>query len=127
MRVYPKGTTGSGKDMKQGREMLEVGYQQSPHFTVDDNSRSIDHWRKFFRNAGLDIFELIENAVFVAIMDYPKEFRSKQQTKNFVDPSQDHVNPSILDEEVGLPSPPLDETELLSIQTTTFEPSKRMK
>ncbi|KAG0481315.1 hypothetical protein HPP92_011830 [Vanilla planifolia] len=66
---------------------------------MDDDSRSIDHWRKFFDNTGLDIFELIENAVYVARMDYPKEFISKQQTKNFVDPSQDHVNPSMLDEE----------------------------
>ncbi|KAG0481317.1 hypothetical protein HPP92_012175 [Vanilla planifolia] len=80
--------------------MLKVGYQQSPHFAMDDDSRSIDHWRKFFDNTGLDIFELIENAVYVARMDYPKEFISKQQTKNFVDPSQDHVNPSMLDEEI---------------------------
>ncbi|KAG0483743.1 hypothetical protein HPP92_011827 [Vanilla planifolia] len=96
----PKGTAGAGEEMKQRREMLKVGYQQSPHFAMDDDSRSIDHWRKFFDNTGLDIFELIENAVYVARMDYPKEFISKQQTKNFVDPSQDHVNPSMLDEEV---------------------------
>ncbi|KAG0483742.1 hypothetical protein HPP92_011826 [Vanilla planifolia] len=96
----PKGTAGAGEEMKQRREMLKVGYQQSPHFAMDDDSRSIDHWRKFFDNTGLDIFELIENAVYVARMDYPKEFISKQQTKNFVDPSQDHVNPSMLDEEI---------------------------
>ncbi|KAG0483740.1 hypothetical protein HPP92_011824 [Vanilla planifolia] len=96
----PKGTAGAGEEMKQRREMLKVGYQQSPHFAMDDDSRSIDHWRKFFDNTGLDIFELIENAVYVARMDYPKEFISKQQTKNFFDPSQDHVNPSMLDEEV---------------------------
>ncbi|KAG0481316.1 hypothetical protein HPP92_012174 [Vanilla planifolia] len=63
----PKGTAGAGEEMKQRREMLKVGYQQSPHFAMDDDSRSIDHWRKFFDNT---------------------------------DPSQDHVNPSMLDEEV---------------------------
>ncbi|KAG0481310.1 hypothetical protein HPP92_012168 [Vanilla planifolia] len=84
----PKGTAGAGEEMKQRREMLKVGYQQSPHFAMDDDSRSIDHWRKFFDNTGLDIFELIENAVYVARMDYPKEFISKQQTKTLLKTKQ---------------------------------------
>ncbi|KAG0483747.1 hypothetical protein HPP92_011831 [Vanilla planifolia] len=103
----PKGTAGAGEEMKQRREMLKVGYQQSPHFAMDDDSRSIDHWRKFFDNTGLDIFELIENAVYVARMDYPKEFISKQQKKKLCWPGKN----------LSLLSIPKQENQTCEIQT----------
>ncbi|XP_074589160.1 putative mediator of RNA polymerase II transcription subunit 26b [Curcuma longa] len=39
---------------------------------------SLDYWRKFFRSAGGDIFEVVEHAVMVAASDYPDEFRSRR-------------------------------------------------
>ncbi|XP_064954777.1 probable mediator of RNA polymerase II transcription subunit 26b isoform X1 [Musa acuminata AAA Group] len=43
-----------------------------------DSSGSLDYWRKFFRSANSDIFEVIEHAVLVAASDYPEEFRSRR-------------------------------------------------
>ncbi|CAL9171832.1 unnamed protein product [Musa hybrid cultivar] len=42
------------------------------------SSGSLDYWRKFFRSANSDIFEVIEHAVLVAASDYPEEFRSRR-------------------------------------------------
>lgn len=41
-------------------------------------SVSLDYWRKFFRSANSDIFEVIEQAIVVAAVDCPKEFRSRR-------------------------------------------------
>lgn len=41
-------------------------------------SVSLDYWRKFFRSANSDIFEVIEQAIVVAAADCPKEFRSRR-------------------------------------------------
>ncbi|RRT68022.1 hypothetical protein B296_00003831 [Ensete ventricosum] len=43
-----------------------------------DSSGSLDYWRKFFRSANSDIFQVIEHAVLVAASDYPEEFRSRR-------------------------------------------------
>ncbi|WOL01837.1 putative mediator of RNA polymerase II transcription subunit 26b [Canna indica] len=42
------------------------------------SSGSLDYWRKFFRSANSDIFEIIEQAVVVAASDHPQEFRSRR-------------------------------------------------
>ncbi|KAK8949754.1 putative mediator of RNA polymerase II transcription subunit 26a [Platanthera guangdongensis] len=39
---------------------------------------SLDYWRSLFRSAEADIFEVIENAIVVAAMDCPKEFRRRR-------------------------------------------------
>lgn len=44
-----------------------------------------------------------------------------------IDNSPDSMNPSTLDEEEGLPFPPLDEGALLATQTTTIQLSKVYK
>ncbi|WOK95949.1 putative mediator of RNA polymerase II transcription subunit 26b [Canna indica] len=41
-------------------------------------SGSLDYWRKFFRSANSDIFEVMEQAVLVAASDFPEEFRSRR-------------------------------------------------
>ncbi|KAL0928885.1 hypothetical protein M5K25_000815 [Dendrobium thyrsiflorum] len=41
-------------------------------------SDSLDYWRKFFRSANSDIFEVVEQAIVVAAVDCPKEFRSRR-------------------------------------------------
>ena len=42
------------------------------------SSGSLDYWRKFFRSANSDIFEVMEHAILVAASDYPQEFRSRR-------------------------------------------------
>lgn len=42
----------------------------------------------------------------------------------FTDNSPDSVNPSIVDDEEGLPSPPLDEGALFTAQTTSIRLSE---
>lgn len=41
-------------------------------------SRSIDYWRRFFRSASSDIFEVVEQAIVVAATDRPEEFRGRR-------------------------------------------------
>ncbi|KAG1327712.1 putative mediator of RNA polymerase II transcription subunit 26b [Cocos nucifera] len=43
-----------------------------------NSSASLDYWRKFFRSANSDIFEVLEQAILVAASDYPQEFRSRR-------------------------------------------------
>ncbi|KAF8395740.1 hypothetical protein HHK36_019691 [Tetracentron sinense] len=38
-------------------------------------SGSLDYWRKYFRSANSNIFEVIENAIIAAASDCPKEFK----------------------------------------------------
>ncbi|KAH0465669.1 hypothetical protein IEQ34_005772 [Dendrobium chrysotoxum] len=45
---------------------------------MGDSSWSLDYWRKFFRTASSDIFELIEKAIIVAAVDCPKEFKCRR-------------------------------------------------
>ncbi|XP_042456359.1 probable mediator of RNA polymerase II transcription subunit 26b [Zingiber officinale] len=42
------------------------------------SSGSVDYWRKFFRSADSDIFDVIEHAILVAASDYPEELRSRR-------------------------------------------------
>ncbi|RWW20551.1 hypothetical protein GW17_00015334 [Ensete ventricosum] len=42
------------------------------------SSGSVDYWRRFFRSANSDIFEVIEQAILVAASDYPQQFRSRR-------------------------------------------------
>ncbi|CAD5163353.1 unnamed protein product [Musa acuminata subsp. malaccensis] len=42
------------------------------------SSGSVDYWRKFFRSANSDIFEVIEQAILVAASDCPRQFRSRR-------------------------------------------------
>ncbi|THU62592.1 hypothetical protein C4D60_Mb01t06740 [Musa balbisiana] len=42
------------------------------------SSSSVDYWRRFFRSANSDIFEVIEQAILVAASDYPQQFRSRR-------------------------------------------------
>ncbi|URD72690.1 hypothetical protein MUK42_25054 [Musa troglodytarum] len=42
------------------------------------SSGSVDYWRRFFRSANSDIFEVIEQAILVAASDYPQHFRSRR-------------------------------------------------
>ncbi|URE05951.1 hypothetical protein MUK42_20791 [Musa troglodytarum] len=42
------------------------------------SSGSLDYWRKFFRSANSDIFEVMEHAILVAASDHPQEFRSRR-------------------------------------------------
>ncbi|RWW81120.1 hypothetical protein BHE74_00010513 [Ensete ventricosum] len=42
------------------------------------SSGSLDYWRKFFRSANSDIFEVMEHAILVGASDYPQEFRSRR-------------------------------------------------
>ncbi|CAL9775649.1 unnamed protein product [Musa acuminata subsp. burmannicoides] len=42
------------------------------------SSGSVDYWRKFFRSANSDIFEVIEQAILVAASDCPRKFRSRR-------------------------------------------------
>ncbi|XP_064943441.1 probable mediator of RNA polymerase II transcription subunit 26b [Musa acuminata AAA Group] len=42
------------------------------------SSGPLDYWRKFFRSANSDIFEVMEHAILVAASDYPQEFRSRR-------------------------------------------------
>ncbi|KAL5977669.1 hypothetical protein ACLOJK_039197 [Asimina triloba] len=69
------------------------------------SSTTLDYWRKFFRGAKSDIFEVIEHAISLvsAISSY------------------DSVNPSSAVEEEGLSSPPLDEGAFLTTQPTGME------
>ncbi|OVA06215.1 Transcription elongation factor [Macleaya cordata] len=41
-------------------------------------SGDMDYWRKYFRSANTDIFDVIENAIVVAASDCPKEFRNRR-------------------------------------------------
>ncbi|KAK8925948.1 putative mediator of RNA polymerase II transcription subunit 26b [Platanthera zijinensis] len=45
---------------------------------MEGKSGSLDYWRRLFRSAEADIFEVIEKAIVVAAMDCPKEFRSRR-------------------------------------------------
>ncbi|KAF5196359.1 Pentatricopeptide repeat-containing protein [Thalictrum thalictroides] len=42
------------------------------------DSSSIDQWRKYFRTAPDNIFEVIENAITVAVLDYTEDFRIRR-------------------------------------------------
>ncbi|KAJ8466539.1 hypothetical protein OPV22_029091 [Ensete ventricosum] len=42
------------------------------------SSGPLDYWRKLFRSANSDIFEVMEHAILVAASDYPQEFRSRR-------------------------------------------------
>ncbi|XP_074590711.1 putative mediator of RNA polymerase II transcription subunit 26b [Curcuma longa] len=42
------------------------------------SSGSVGYWRKFFRSADSDIFDVIEQAIVVAASDYPEELRSRR-------------------------------------------------
>ncbi|GKV45174.1 hypothetical protein SLEP1_g52285 [Rubroshorea leprosula] len=39
---------------------------------------SLDHWRNYFRTANSDIFDIIDQAILVAALDCPKEFRLRR-------------------------------------------------
>ncbi|WOL16383.1 putative mediator of RNA polymerase II transcription subunit 26b [Canna indica] len=45
---------------------------------MGSSSGSVDYWRRFFRTADADIFEVMEQAILVASSDYPQEFRSRR-------------------------------------------------
>ena len=38
----------------------------------------MDNWRKYFRSANSDIFEVIQNAIIIAASDWPQEFRAQR-------------------------------------------------
>lgn len=42
------------------------------------SSGSLDYWRKFFRSANSDIFDVLEHAILVTASDYPQEFRNRR-------------------------------------------------
>ncbi|XP_059295854.1 probable mediator of RNA polymerase II transcription subunit 26b [Lycium ferocissimum] len=42
-------------------------------------SEKLNKWRDYFGKANLDIFDIIENAVMVAAIDHPKEFKLKRE------------------------------------------------
>ncbi|KAJ0975941.1 hypothetical protein J5N97_017906 [Dioscorea zingiberensis] len=42
------------------------------------SSSSLDYWRRFFRSANSDIFEVIEKAIIVAALDYTEEFLQRR-------------------------------------------------
>lgn len=39
---------------------------------------SLDEWREFFRRTNADVFKLIDNAIAVAALDCPDDFRSQR-------------------------------------------------
>ncbi|XVE90739.1 hypothetical protein DITRI_Ditri20bG0101300 [Diplodiscus trichospermus] len=39
---------------------------------------ALEHWRNYFRTANSDIFDIIDNAITVAALDCPKEFRLRR-------------------------------------------------
>ncbi|KAH0450431.1 hypothetical protein IEQ34_021123 [Dendrobium chrysotoxum] len=43
-----------------------------------DAKQSLDYWRKYFNSAKSDIFDLIDNAILVAAVDCPKEFKGRK-------------------------------------------------
>ncbi|PKU83609.1 putative mediator of RNA polymerase II transcription subunit 26a [Dendrobium catenatum] len=43
-----------------------------------DAKQSLDYWRKYFNCAKSDIFDLIHNAIVVAAVDCPKEFKNRK-------------------------------------------------
>nr|DAD42920.1 TPA_asm: hypothetical protein HUJ06_001150 [Nelumbo nucifera] len=45
---------------------------------MDAKSGNLDYWRKYFRSANLDIFEVIEHAIMVASSDCPEEFKMRR-------------------------------------------------
>ncbi|KAJ8505854.1 hypothetical protein OPV22_006740 [Ensete ventricosum] len=51
---------------------------EPPLAAMASSSGSLDYWRKFFRSANSDIFEVMEHAILVGASDYPQEFRSRR-------------------------------------------------
>ncbi|PKU83610.1 putative mediator of RNA polymerase II transcription subunit 26a [Dendrobium catenatum] len=45
-----------------------------------DAKQSLDYWRKYFDCAKSDIFDLIHNAILIAAVDCPKEFKNRKNT-----------------------------------------------
>ncbi|KAG6529567.1 probable mediator of RNA polymerase II transcription subunit 26b [Zingiber officinale] len=43
-----------------------------------NSSGSVGYWRKFFRSADSDIFDVIEQAILVAASDHPEELRTRR-------------------------------------------------
>ncbi|GAA0140979.1 general transcription factor [Lithospermum erythrorhizon] len=41
-------------------------------------SRSLDYWRGYFKGVNSDIFDIIEQAIIVAALDCPKDFKSRR-------------------------------------------------
>ncbi|KAK7831604.1 putative mediator of rna polymerase ii transcription subunit 26a [Quercus suber] len=41
-------------------------------------SGSLDYWRNYFRTANSDIFEIIDHAIMVATLDFPKKFKLRR-------------------------------------------------